>query len=166
MERTAFLSECDTYRYLLTRIWDTSLPIVVFVMLNPSTADGEKDDPTIRRCIGFAQRWGLGGLAVCNLFAYRATKPKDLADAYGAGIDIAGPLNRTWVQALTGQAHMVVAAWGSSGGTKIQKLVKEQAQDYLEGINAVCLGRSRNGQPRHPLMLSYETTVEAWNVLG
>lgn len=78
MIKGAKISECGKYRYQLWRIWDESLPKVLFIMHNPSTADADVDDPTIRRCIAYAKEWGYGGLYVGNLSPYRATDPKDL----------------------------------------------------------------------------------------
>src|SRR5687768_14824465 len=78
VERDARFSDCGTYRYNLTRLWDARLIRVCWVMLNPSTADQHEDDATIRRCIGFSRSWGAGALTVVNLFAFRATQPRDL----------------------------------------------------------------------------------------
>lgn len=78
MDKGAIISGCGKYRYSLWRTWDKKLPKVMFIMLNPSTADAYEDDPTIRRCINFAKSWGYGGIVVGNLFAYRATNPKKL----------------------------------------------------------------------------------------
>ena len=86
--RRAIVSACGKYRYRLSRMWDSKKPCVLFIMLNPSTADHEKDDNTIRRCISFAKSWGYGGLYVGNLFPYRATKPEELLtvkDPFGFG---------------------------------------------------------------------------------
>src|SRR5262249_62207047 len=71
----AGFSRCGRYRYWLTRTWDAARPAVCWLMLNPSTADAARDDPTIRRCIGLARRWGHGGIVVVNLFAWRAPDP-------------------------------------------------------------------------------------------
>lgn len=104
----ASLSSDGRYRYELTRRWDNSTSTVTYVMLNPSTADASVDDPTIRRCIGFAQSHGFGGLRVLNLYAFRATQPKDMFRA----IDPVGPENDTYLGNLdTGST--VVAAWGA-----------------------------------------------------
>ena len=89
MKRSAEISECGKYRWWLRRRWADG-PVVCFVMLNPSTADAEQDDPTIRRCIGFAQAWGCGALEVRNLFPFRATNPADMLKAAKAGVDIRG----------------------------------------------------------------------------
>ena len=87
--QSADFSACGTYRYALRRIWLPAAPQVLFIGLNPSTADEKSDDPTIRRCLGFARSWGYGGLIVANLFAYRATAPSALREAR----DPIGPLN-------------------------------------------------------------------------
>ena len=98
---TAEFSPCGRFRYTLTRTWDTTLPSVAFIMLNPSVANAEDDDPTIRRCIGFAKSWGKGKLLILNLYAYRATIPADMWKAEKAGTDILGG-ERGYVAALRG----------------------------------------------------------------
>src|SRR5262245_13924770 len=108
----ATFSEYRTYRYQLWRIWDKSNPFMNVIGLNPSTADETKDDPTIRRCIGFAKAWGYGGLYVTNLFAFRATKPKDMKKA----LDPIGPDNDLWIQHTAELCKLVIAAWGENGG--------------------------------------------------
>lgn len=101
MKRDAWISTCGRYRYTLWRIWDASRP---FVCLNPSTADANKDDPTLRRVMAFAQAWGYGGVLMLNQYAYRATNPADMKRA----LDPIGEFN----DLLTPQAGLVVAAWG------------------------------------------------------
>src|SRR4051812_49823510 len=96
LEDNAVISACGAYRYVLTRQVGGGVRRATFIMLNPSTADASNDDPTIRRCIGFAQRWGCGQLAVLNLFAYRATDPADLKRAS----EPVGPENREWFDKL------------------------------------------------------------------
>ena len=115
---TAILSDCGKYRYSLTRNWDSEKPKVLFIMLNPSTADADNDDPTIRRCINFAKYWGYGGLHVCNLFAYRATNPKEL-------LHIDNPLgdqNIYHMKKLANEAEIIVCAWGNR--IVLKKLIK------------------------------------------
>lgn len=95
--RAAVLSPCGRYRYELTRRWAPG-PLVGWVMLNPSRADAHTDDPTVRRCVGFAHRWGYGGLIIRNLYALRATDPAALADH----LDPVGPdTTRTWPAAAS-----------------------------------------------------------------
>src|SRR5688572_12557148 len=101
----ARFSECGTYRYVLWRQWNEVNGDVAFVGLNPSTADDEKDDPTIRRCIGFAKRWGYGGVVMLNLFAYRATRPDAMWAARVADADIVGPQNDAHIRLFVGGAQ-------------------------------------------------------------
>jgi hypothetical protein len=138
----ATFSANGRYRYRLWRRWDRSRPVVVFVMLNPSTADADKDDPTIRRCIGFARAWGYGGIEVVNLFAYRATLPRSLR----AVDDPVGPENGRHIRRAVARADLVVLAWGAHA----------RASRLLSLPRARCLGLTRAGQPRHPLYLRRE----------
>jgi hypothetical protein len=114
---------------------------VAFVGLNPSTADETRDDPTTRRCIGFARDWGYGRMELVNLFAFRATRPADLR----AAPDPVGPGNREALERVLGAADLVVCAWGNAGAGSA-------ADAVLDGIAAPhCLGRTGEGAPRHPL---------------
>jgi hypothetical protein len=107
----AEFSDCGTYRYALWRTWNALQPGVLFVGLNPSTADATTDDPTIRRCIGFAKRWGYGGITMANVFAYRATDPREMTVlALERAI---GPENDAHLASLAESASFVVAAWGA-----------------------------------------------------
>ncbi|GAB4455936.1 MAG: DUF1643 domain-containing protein [Armatimonadaceae bacterium] len=149
MKCTAEFDSTGQYRYRLTRCWDDHLPRICFVMLNPSTADAEHDDPTIRRCIGFSQRWGYGSLEVVNLFAYRATLPANLF----AAPDPIGPENDRFLCQAVAQAHRVVAAWGVHGARS------NRAASVLPLLGTVyCLGCTQSGEPRHPLYLPADTT--------
>ena len=140
----AEFSPCRTYRYSLTRGWDDTLPCVMFIGLNPSTADETKDDPTIRRCIQFAKDWGFGGLIMANLFAFRATDPKDMKRA----ADPVGPDNDSWLRELKDRAGLVIAAWGAHG------TFAERSEKVLAMFpDAGCLGKTANGQPKHPLYI-------------
>lgn len=158
MKKTAEISACGKYRYELTRVWDESKPMVCFIGLNPSTADAEKDDATIRKCIGFATRWGYGGLLMLNVFAFRTVSPKVLKAAAKNGDDVIGDnrgpkiLNRIKNHAIT---H-VVACWGQHAG---QRGI-DVASWWPEPLE--CLGRCRDGSPRHPLMLAYSTSLERY----
>ena len=113
-------------------------------MLNPSTADGEQDDPTIRRCVGFAKAWGFGSLIVINLFAYRATKPRALKDA---GYPV-GPENGEAWNLARHSSTCIVAAWGPNGRSR-----PDYERVFREFPNMMCLGWSQSGEPRHPLMI-------------
>ncbi len=150
VRKAAVLSEDGMYRYRLERVWDAEVPPVCWVMLNPSKADAEQDDPTITRCVGFARSWGWGGIVVCNLFAFRATDPKDLLRALKAGKDVIGPENdQHIIDAAAGQ--FTVAAWGANAPASRAARVVE-----LLGPNALsldCLGFTKKGLPLHPLMV-------------
>ncbi|OHT44449.1 DUF1643 domain-containing protein [Flavobacterium tructae] len=148
--RNAVVSKCEKFRYTLFRKWDDSKPLVMFIMLNPSTADAMYDDPTIRRCIGFAKSWGFGGLYVGNLFAYRATDPKNLLTCE----NIIGADNKYWLDKMASLCEYVVVAWGNS--TIMNKLTKKISANYrpLKGIeNLHFIEYSNDGTPKHPLYL-------------
>ena len=139
------ISPCGLYRYLLLRDWRNG-PTVNFVMLNPSTADATQDDPTIRRCAGFAKAWGYGTLAVTNLYAFRATNPAELQRA----ADPVGPANDDTIKAVALDSALVVCAWGALGGARAA--VVERMLGRL-GVQLYSLGMTKGGQPRHPLYL-------------
>jgi hypothetical protein len=142
MVKSAELSNCRTYRYSLSRIWDKSKPYVLFIGLNPSTADENKDDPTIRRCINYAKDWGYGGLKMVNLFAYRATLPSDLKKHNNPiGVD-----NDKYITKLSKNSGETIVAWSDDGDylnrdKEVLKLIKKP----------MCLNINKSGQPSHPL---------------
>lgn len=137
------------YRYLLRRTWGSG-PRVAFVMLNPNTADAVNDDPSIRRCVGFARRWGFRSADVVNLFAYRTRDPRELARA----ADPVGPENDRYVRQAVARAELVVCAWGA---TTLARGRAAAFRDALAGRPAQCLGRTKAGAPRHPLYLRTST---------
>jgi hypothetical protein len=170
VERSAHFSPCRKYRYWLKIVWDASKPLQAFIGLNPSTADEKQDDPTVRRCIDFARRWGKGGLLMLNACAYRATDPKDMLDQD----DPIGPDNtianlECWlVRFKTGPP---IAAWG-----KNLKLVWMQENDpsFPSKLNRAdemriamgpmdCLGTNADGTPKHPLYLKADTPPRPFN---
>ncbi len=142
MKNTAILSTCRKYRYALWRTWDESKPYVMFVGLNPSTADETTDDPTLKRCINYARAWGYGGVCMANLFAFRATDPLYMkASQDPVGID-----NNKWLKKLAEDAGLVVAAWGNDGSflsrsARVKELIP----------NMHCLKLNKSGEPAHPL---------------
>ncbi|MBK6486993.1 MAG: DUF1643 domain-containing protein [Gemmatimonadetes bacterium] len=144
----AHFSRCGRYRYALWRTWDASRPACCFIALNPSTADATRDDPTMRRCIAFAKRWGFGGMSVGNIFAFRATRPADMK----AEPSPIGRANDRWLQRLAAESPVVVAAWGSHGAW-----MGRDAR-VLQLLGAVdCLGVTASGAPRHPLYVRGDT---------
>lgn len=164
----ADISPDGLYRYTLWRRWGAG-PIACFVMLNPSTADATEDDPTIRKCMGFARRWGMGGIRVANLFAYRTPYPRELAQAHARGIDVVGPGNDVILRAHMETAARFVVAWGpaASAGAAVRRMMAVRAAAVIEQAEQAaaelhCLGRAADGSPRHPLMLRYATEIEPW----
>lgn len=151
----ATISDCGQYRYDLSRRWGEGQN-VCWVMLNPSTADGTKDDPTIRRVMRFSQEWGFGGVVVVNLFALRATDPKELPKHP----DPVGPENDEragfWIRHLP-----TVVAWGALPfAMRREAWVKEQA--WFNASPLSCLGTTKFGAPRHPLYVPADTSPVPW----
>ncbi len=158
VESTARFSACERYRYELTRVWDSAATLAAFVLLNPSTADAHRNDPTVTRCINFARAWGYGGLAVGNIFAWRSTDPAGLR----ACEDPVGPDNDTALIEIARRARIVVCGWGVHGwlhgrGTIVRALLER------EGVELHVLGRTKDGHPRHPLYLPSDAAPEAWS---
>ncbi len=140
----ACFNSARTHRYYLQRSWDFDRPAMAFVCLNPSTADEYTNDPTVTRCINFANGWGYGTFYMLNLFAFRATDPKDMK----AAADPVGKLNDSWIKGITDECHLTVAAWGNHGAylgrdKEVRKLFN----------NLYCLKITKSNQPYHPLYL-------------
>jgi hypothetical protein len=161
----------ETYRYMLSRSWDDcgSKPMV-FVMLNPSTADAYVDDQTIRRCIHYARREGYCSIQVVNLMAWRATDPKDIPRDHHLA---RGEDNHRYVQAAIKGAGCVVVAWGNNwrergkyrtDGVWPRYNVEQIARDA--GVPMLCLGKTKIGEPRHPSRLGNEQPLEPWDPFG
>jgi hypothetical protein len=155
---TAVLSACGTYRYTLTRSWDTHLPRVLWCMLNPSTADASKDDPTIRKCVEFSKKWNYGSIEVVNLFAFRSTDPEALEMTVGT--DVIGPENDRVIVDAASRATRIIVAWGS------EKFARTRAKSVSTGLlcdrTLECLKRNTNGSPAHPLYQPYSAQPIAW----
>ena len=116
LHKTAVISKCEKYRYKLTRTWDEDKKKVLFIMLNPSTANHIENDLTTIRCINFAEKWGYGGIMIGNIYPFRAKRPKDLKKWLSEGHDYdfwkSGDDNRNYVEKMAKQADMIVCAWG------------------------------------------------------
>ena len=143
MKKQAKISPDGKYRYNLSRIWDEEKPKILFIMLNPSTADDTVDDPTIRRVINFAKYWGYGGIFVGNLYAFRSKNPKELRDADNP----MGEDNIEEVSSLLGLVEKVIYAWGN----------KEREPNWLRNLvdTPYCIDVSIKGIPKHPLYLKH-----------
>jgi hypothetical protein len=169
MKRTAYISQDGLYRYRLTRSWiSESVPgrygFVTFILLNPSTADGEVDDPTVRRCINFAKRLGMDGLMIANLFALRATNPRALLTAH----DPIGPENDANILDACRVARQIIAGWGAQEGDLGHLMAKRIAEVRSNlAINGCrrdlyALGETRSGAPRHPLYVAAHAEPLPW----
>jgi hypothetical protein len=144
LKRDARLSKCKKYRFALWRTWDASKPYAMIVGLNPSTADETEDDRTLLRCVDFAKSWGYGGVCMSNLFAFRATDPKDMMKAK----DPIGTGNDKWLVQLAKNAGIVVAAWGNEGAYLERS---EKVRKILPNLHYLKMNKS--GEPAHPLYL-------------
>lgn len=166
--KAAILSDDKIYRYFLSRVVNLrSQSRVLFVMLNPSTADATEDDPTIRRCVDYAIRWGFGELGVVNLFAYRTSDPDELVDAtdYG-GMNIVGWDNDYHIRHAARFSNLIVAAWGSKVSDDWKWSRPQEVVKLLRGVclrkKIHCLKTSKSGQPRHPLYLRQTLKPVLW----
>lgn len=154
---TAVYSDCELYRYSLTRIWDEGGKRVLFVMLNPSTATEYQNDPTVERCERRARTLGYGSFTVCNIFAWRDTDPRKMR----AAAEPIGPENDAAIAAACTEADAVVCAWGTHGahldrGPAVGVLIR------ATGISPLHLGLTKDGHPKHPLYLAYTQQPEIW----
>ena len=148
--QTARFSRCRKFRYVLSRSWDKSTATITFIGLNPSTADADHDDPTIRRCVNFACNWGYGSINMVNLFAYRSTSPANLKIAS----EPIGKRNDYWIGFSVKHSSCVVACWGN-WGTYLQrdKVIRKKYSNLL------CMGQTAQNQPAHPLYLPADTRL-------
>ena len=142
VNKNATFSDCRKYRYALSRTWNGKKKTILFIGLNPSTANEKIDDPTIRRCINYAQNWGYGSLLMVNLFAYRATMPSELKNVKNP----IGNDNDLHIIELSKKADIAVAAWGNEG-TLLNR--DKEVKKILP--NLMCLKINKSGQPAHPL---------------
>lgn len=150
-------SDCECYRYSLTRVWDRDGKRVAFVMLNPSTATELQNDPTVERCERRARALGFGGFRVTNIFAWRDTDPK----AMRAAADPVGQGNDTAILAALDWADQVVCAWGTHGahldrGPQVEALLR------ATGADLHILGLTQAGHPKHPLYIGYHQQPQPW----
>lgn len=154
---TAIFSDCERYRYLLTRTWDVDGKRALFIMLNPSTADEIKNDPTVERCERRARTLGYGSFRVCNIFAFRATDPKVMR----AEPDPVGPDNDRSIEESCEWADQIICAWGTHGahlkrGAAVTEIVRKS------GASPYHLGLSKEGHPKHPLYIAYAQQPMRW----
>lgn len=158
----AVFSDCGAYRYLLERRWDGqpfgAPGLCGWLMMNPSTADEQVDDPTVRRSRDFARRWGHGGIVVLNVFAFRATKPAMLLSTE----DPVGPENDATIAAWAARVDRLIAAWGQPPPRLGWRAAQIEALLGKAGVRAMALKIAANGQPWHPLYVRGDTQPIPW----
>ena len=157
---TATYSDCERYRYALTRTWDAQSKRVLFVMLNPSKATEVQNDPTVERCERRARALGFGAFQVTNIFAWRDTDPFQMRKA----VDPVGPNNDATILAGADWADQIIAAWGTHGthrdrGPEVAALLRQAGKPLHS------LGLSKHGHPKHPLYISYAQQPILWRAL-
>lgn len=165
LARSALLSDCGTFRWRLERETGIAGLVAAILGVNPSTADAEKDDATIRKDMGFAARLGWRRIIKGNKFACRATDVRELRKAR----DPIGPENDAHLERIMQDADLVVAAWGPL--TKLPPHLRGRWKRVVEIARLVdkplyCFGTCQDGQPRHTLMLAYDTPLVEWTPLG
>ncbi|MEO0487426.1 MAG: DUF1643 domain-containing protein [Pseudomonadota bacterium] len=157
---TAVYSDCERYRYILTRVWDERGGKVLFIMLNPSTATEVQNDPTVERCERRARALGFGAFRVLNIFAWRDTDPRKMR----AAADPVGPHNDDAIRDSLPWADQIIAAWGTHGahldrGPKVETLLRASGRPIYH------LGLSKAGHPKHPLYIAYTQKPILWGQL-
>lgn len=165
MIKSAIISPCGAYRYTLTRKWDKHRRRALFVGLNPSTADAEVDDATIRRLIGFSKDLGFGGFTIVNLFAFRSTDPKNLTKA----VDAIGPENDRYLNLAFERHAVIIPMWGANGGLldrdkQVIEILRNTPVNPIRRV--VCFGTTKAGHPKHPLYLRKDTELVYFNLGG
>jgi hypothetical protein len=170
---SAKFSDDRRYRYWLLRCWDPDGTTLAIIGLNPSTADEEKNDPTVSRCIERAKRLGFGRLLMLNMYAFRATYPRDLLAAFRGGIDIVTAPNMTFnlhAYCAEFQVTRTIAAWGKGLPIPLQRerqrffeLAGEGSYSWRGDWHLDCFRKNLDGSPAHPLYLPYSLTPQPWN---
>ena len=153
----AIYSDCERYRYALTRVWKFEASRLVFVMLNPSTATEVQNDPTVERCERRARTLGFGSLQVTNIFAWRDTDPKKMRTTK----DPIGPDNDKTIMEACSWGDQIIAAWGTHGahlgrGVQVKQILRSSDKPVFH------LGISKGGHPKHPLYIAYSQKPEIW----
>ncbi len=156
-DSVAVYSDCERYRYLLTRTWEANGRTALFIMLNPSTATEVQNDPTVERCERRARALGYGAFRVTNIFAFRATDPRVMR----AEPDPIGPANDSAILDSLPWADTVICAWGTHGshlgrGPAVERLLRAKGRSLFH------LGLSKEGHPKHPLYIGYDRQPEPW----
>lgn len=157
LEKTAVISDCGKYRYLLRRAWDFAKPRALLIMLNPSTADATADDATIRSCVRLVSALGYGSMEVVNVFGWRATDPNELPKQP----DPVGPQNEDIIEAAIVRSDVVICAWGAN-------VMAQRKANYVRSLVSrrrpatYCFGKTKAGFPKHPLYIKSGTALEVF----
>ncbi len=146
-------SACGAYRYLLWRLWNRNLPALGWILLNPSTASAEVDDPTLRRCLDYTYRWGFGSLWLFNVFALRSSSPQALRTCP----DPVGPFNDDYLSWASTRCNLLLAGWGNHGRLYGRSDIVRSRFTRLH-----CLRLTAQGQPAHPLYLPKNLQIQPW----
>lgn len=157
MDCGVILSDCGLFRYDLTRMWSHHAPLLLFMLLNPSTADHMRNDPTAKKCMGFARRLGYGGIRIMNLWAYRTKSPLILKqNGY-----LVGPHNQYWLENRLEEHSEVICGWGVNANCVEGKRRMWEVEEAFRkhGVKMLALQVNDNGMPTHPLMLPYSCTT-------
>lgn len=164
IKSTAIFSEDKLYRYQLSRLWDIHDPVVNWIMLNPSTADEFQDDPTVAKTQKFAKQWGYGKVIVTNIFAYRATDPKDMK----ACAEPVGAENDDYIEKAALESDLIVCAWGNHGEylNRSKQVLDRLLNLPVDNIALWCLNVNKSGQPQHPLYVSLKTQLKCYYGYG
>ena len=155
---SAIFSPCRQWRYLLTRTWLTGKGVCLFIMLNPSTADETINDPTVTRCIKYAERWGYQSLQVANLFGWRATDPSELKVVN----DPVGSDNDTHIAQAMAGADLIVCAWGDHGSQRNRSKTVRAYSSLVCDVPLHYLKLNKSGEPQHPLYLPGDIQPKEW----
>jgi hypothetical protein len=160
-DSAAVYSDCERFRYVLTRTWGAPAPRALFVMLNPSTATELQNDPTVERCERRARALGFGAFRVVNIFAFRATDPRIMR----LQTDPIGPENDSHICDSAMWADQIICAWGNHGthlgrGSQVVALLRNCGKPLWH------LGLTASGEPKHPLYIAYAAAPALWNAVG
>jgi hypothetical protein len=165
LKRDALVSPCGKYRYWLIRRWGPGDKVLLYLMLNPSTADASQDDQTVRRCVYFARRAGYDAATILNLYAYRATSPRTLRTFIEKGGDAVGPDNLYWIMECSHGVPKVVLAWGNMSfkdQDRHHEVMRATFRVLPRDVRYLCLGATANESPRHPSRLGNQVEFEEY----
>jgi hypothetical protein len=160
INRGTKFSPCKKYRLQLWRLWDDQLPIIMFLMLNPSSADAHNDDPTIRRCVNFTKNWGYGGFYIGNLYPLISSKPKLLLES----LSVSHSENKLNLDEMAEKCDKIICSWGNFEIVKKLGIPNDFLVDYKNKLYYI--SKSKNETPKHPLYLKSSLKLKKYNKLN